>query len=205
MILKYRTSLVFKISVLLLVIALMLVLTFCVTYGRFLNQTKRDIDFSAKPLTPIYYGTSQITDETSFQLSDWTQATNLSSGSFTLSNMLNDGEAPLEDVAFCVRIYVAEQDSEGYIDINSADVTLSTDQKTCFSKVETINQSTDFYKKNQKDGKFYCFFDSNEDKTTSNESRFILKGNQKSELTFTVTIFNTEVSTEQIYICIKRL
>ena len=204
MILKYRTGLVFKIFVLLLVIVLMSVLTFCVTYGRFLTQTNRDISFSAKPLAPIYFGTSQILDETSFQLFNWIQTTNLLSGNFTLSNMLNDGETPLEDVAFCVRIYVAEQDSGGYIDITSADVTLFTDQKTCFSKVETINQNTDFYKMNQKQGKFYCFYDSNEDKTTSNESSFILKGKQKSELTFTVSIFDTEVNTEQIYICIKR-
>ncbi len=205
MILKYRTGLVFKISVLLFVIALMSVLTFCVTYGRFLTQTNRDIGFSAKPLAPIYYETSQISDRTSFELSNWTQTTNLLSGNFTLSNTLNDGEVPLEDAAFCVRIYVAEQDSGGYIDITSADVTLSTDQKTCFSKVETINQNTDFYKENEKEGRFYCFYDSNEDKTTSNESMFILKGNQKSELTFTVSIFDTEVGTEQIYICIKRL
>lgn len=205
MISKYRASVVFKIFVLLLVIALVLFLTFCITYSRFLTQTNHDIGFSAKPLAPIYYETSQISDRTSFQISNWTQTTNLLSGNFTLSNTLNDGETSLNDVSFCVRVYVAEQDLEGDIDISSVDVTLSTDQKTCFSKVETINQNTDFYKENEKEGRFYRFYDSNEDKTTSNESCFILKGNQKSELTFTVTIFNTAVDTEQIYVCIKHL
>ncbi|MBQ1182841.1 MAG: hypothetical protein IIX60_00160, partial [Clostridia bacterium] len=85
------------------------------------------------------------------------------------------------------------------------EITLLTDQVTCFSKVETINQNTDFYNKNEQDGKFYSFFGSNEDKTASNEYIFILRGNQHSKTTFTVTIFDTTIDTQQVFFCIKRL
>jgi hypothetical protein len=148
MILKYKDNLVFKISVLLLVIVLSLALMFCVTYGRFFTQTNRDISFSAKPLTHIYFGASQVSDSTPFQISQWTQTANLLSGNFTLSNTINTGdELPLDDVSFCVRVYIAEQDFEGGISGTPAEITLLTDQVTCFSKVETINQNTDFYNK----------------------------------------------------------
>lgn len=206
MILKYKDNLVFKISVLLLVIVLSLTLMFCVTYGRFFTQTNRDISFSAKPLTHIYFGASQVSDSTPFQISQWTQTANLLSGNFTLSNTINTGdELPLDDVSFCVRVYIAEQDFEGGISGTPAEITLLTDQVTCFSKVETINQNTDFYNKNEQDGKFYSFFGSNEDKTASNEYIFILRGNQHSKTTFTVTIFDTTIDTQQVFFCIKRL
>lgn len=201
--LKCKKNLVFKISALLAIIILSLSLTFGSTFARYMTEIARDVVFSPKTDAAIYLNSNKAPDRTLIAPEQWQMGVNQMSSTLTLSNAAPDSTEPAQqDIAFRIRVYLADDSSQEQI--TAPEITLSVDGAVCPSKIQALNDKTDFYKQNQKKGKFYCFFDSVQ-ADISSELEFVLLGKQNSQLTFTLIVYDTQISTEQIFVCVERI
>lgn len=210
--LKCKKSLVFKISVFLLVIMSVLTLTIGKTFARYITEISKIITFSPQSRSVIYLNLVKAEEKKLIGLSDWQKGVNQMSSSFTFSNAYQQGnQVPQQDIVFRIRAYVADDTAAVQPDnlnqqTESApiEILLSYGEYVYPSKTEVINEKTDFYKQNQCKGQFYCFYDSVQAQT-SNELTFRLAGKKCSETTFTLTVYDTQISTEQIFICVEQI
>ena len=214
---KYKTSLVFKISVLVLSLMLIACLSVRITYSRYISQSNYEIGYLAQAKAPIYLDSNEASDKILFEPTQWQMGNGQLSGTFTLSNIAEDGaQPPDKDARFRIRAFVmegaqtelnAEGEDKQETEILTPEITLLADNENVEhpSKAETIKENTDFYKKNQKNGQFYCFYESIDEQNESDELEFLLQGGKSSSLTFKVTLYNAQISSSQIFICLERV
>ena len=194
---------VIKLSALLLSIVLTVVLTVGTAYGRYITEIARNIVFSSQSVQKIYLNSKEISNRTLIGPLEWQKGVNQMSSSLTFSNTAHDSEeTPQQDVTFRIRAYVVADPTQQ--EENAPEITLSQGNTTYPSKIQSISEKTVFYKNNQKNGNFYCFFDSVQ-AAASDELQFSLAGRQKSEIAFTLTVYNTEISEERIFVCIEQI
>lgn len=183
-----------------------------VTYARYLTQNDCAIPYSTKSATYMYANASIVDEKSLISISEWNSSLNETSAEITLSNFIGESaQLPKDDIVFCVRAYVTQQGlnimdkaTEEQTGALPMDITLSTGDTVYTSKSEKLSEKTDFYIKNQDKGKFFCFY-TGEDGGKSEESTFCLSGNNQSEITFTVTVYNAPISAEHIRLCVDRL
>lgn len=194
---------VIKLSALLLAIVLTIVLAVGTTYGRYITEIARKVVFSSQSGQKVYLNSKEISNRTLVGSLEWQKGANQMSSSLTFSNTAPESEGALQqDVTFRIRAYVVADSSQQ--EENAPEITLSQGNTTYPSKIQSVSEKTDFYKKNQKNGNFYCFFDSVQAEVTD-ELRFSLAGRQKSEIAFTLTVYDTEISEERIFVCIEQI
>lgn len=193
-----------KLLFLFLILVLMLIMVVDVTYCRYLTQSNCNIKYLSANNPTIYMDSMPILNRTLFQVSNWQSSLNQTSAEFTLCNLFDEAtQLPKKDIRFCIRAYVVKQENDDMQESLPVSVTISAQDKVYQSQVENIMENTAFYKKIQSTGQVFCFYDS--DKQAISEQEFCLKGSQNSQLTFTLTVYNSQAIAEQMFLYIEKL
>lgn len=203
MIKEYKTKLVFKISVLLALLALSLGFMFGTTYCRYLTQKDLGVEYKAKTSPSIYMGDTTLKYDSLFEPIQWQTTLNQTSADFSLQNTKADKDAPIEDIKFCLRACVVQQTAGQ--DSSSAEtlpikVVLKVGDASYEAQTHTLSKDTLLNHNNNMDGEYFIFNSSNIEEVV-----FSLDGNSKSKIDFNVTVDNLQNEYQKVYLCLKRV
>lgn len=222
---SFNKNVFLKIAVILLSVIITVVLMFSATYSRYITTIDKNIGFKAKSQSKILLGEVEVNPNTLINLTELTQGVDQLNGDFTLSAQgLGEGE----NIKFNLRVFsekidpsdssvndesnttnnnlfdkpTLEYEEEPPEDRPPIEMTLLCGDNTYTSLESEINIDSDFYKKNQKQGICYFFYDSSDD-SQQNEHIFQFGAGENSSLDFTLNAYNAYKKLDKIYIYIE--
>ena len=146
-----------------------------------------------------------VYDRALLEISGWEASLNQTKATFTLSNFINVSEPREEDFVLNIKVFIPQENSEQgntQTDVLPTEVRLKANENEYVSKAEELNEKTVFYKNNNQKGQFFSFYNS---LTNQEEATFCLQGASRSELTITITVYNLQVNSENIYLYIEQV
>ena len=215
-------NIVLKIAILLISVITALALMFTATYSRYITTVDKDIGFKAKSQPQILLGETEIKPNTLVPLTNLEEGVEQLNGSFSL-NASGLGES--EGINFYIRVFAEKIDSADLPLIEESDngvsddllyyedesqgeklpieMTLSLGDVVYTALESEINEESDFYIKNQKQGRCYSFYDSTQTDLQPKEHIFKLTANENVSLDFVLNAYNADKKSDKIYIYIE--
>ncbi len=207
---KKNEKFLFKVVILLLTFFIAISLVFTATYSRYLTESEHNIGFLAKKQPQILFNGAEIDDRALISIWDWTQGENQINGKFNLSVAnLPEGEG----VDFYIRAFIKSSSAEPTIQNEEVELTqevtqptevsLTLGNDTFNSAAHSIDDEADFHIKNGFSGDVYHFFANEQLDPHENEYVFHLEEGENAELDFVLNVYDSEIITNRIYICIE--
>lgn len=203
-------KIVFKSAVFVLTLFTALALTFTATYSRYITESDHDIGFRAKQQVKISVNGDDIDDRTlvsfwQWDNLDWTDGIPQKKGSFNLSLNKDYG---VDGVDFYIRTFIdksgALNSGEGEQPSQPPEVSLTLGDDT-YNSIMGEADSESYFNANSEtayEGYLYRFCDNLAD-SEPREHVFHLQPGESHELDFVLNVYNTEILSDKIYICIE--
>ncbi|MBQ8338107.1 MAG: hypothetical protein IJY33_03080 [Oscillospiraceae bacterium] len=198
---KHKISLLLSIMAFLLTGAIIISLSVGVTYGRYSTQKAHNLSYLAGKVPSVYNGGQEILKQTLFQSDGWTMTEQGQTCSLALSNVSADStQPPAEDCRFQIRAFIPDvTGDDDTVSRQTLEFTVSVGEKTYKSKAYSVSNDTMFYSKHQKNGWYYCFYESLDGTTAKNEAEYCLEGGKASTLPITVTVESSVIDYSKIW------
>lgn len=207
------------------IISIVLILTAVVlaipnTFGRYSTKistvlqcvSSSDIKLYIKGLYPT--NEQDITDETKVYPIDRDELTVTPSWqtvggeqfiTFSVANSTADDQPASRDISFRVRVIMPDNNgtadtSELQIDYSTINFSLESEGKRYYSRIDNIHPKTEFGETTAINGWMYRFCE-----TIDDEILYTLNGKEKDEITFTLSVYDTEFDCSNICIYIDRI
>ena len=202
-------KIVFKSAVFVLTLFTALALTFTATYSRYITESDHDIGFRAKQQVKISVNGDDKDDRTlvsfwQWDNLDWTNGVP-QNGSFNLSLKEEYG---VDGVDFYIRTFIdksgALNSGEGEQPSQPPEVSLTLGDDT-YNSIMGEADSESYFNANSEtayEGYLYRFCDNLAD-SEPREHVFHLQPGESHELDFVLNVYNTEILSDKIYICIE--
>lgn len=203
-------KIVFKSAVFVLTLFTALALTFTATYSRCITESDHDIGFKAKQQVKISVNGDDKDDRTlvsfwQWDNLDWTDGIPQKKGSFNLSLKEEYG---VDGVDFYIRTFIdksgALNSGEGEQPSQPPEVSLTLGDNTYNSLMGEADSESYFNANSETayEGYLYRFCDNLAD-SEPREHVFHLQPGESHELDFVLNVYNTEILSDKIYICIE--
>ena len=193
---------IFKMLILLTVFSLAVTLAVTATYSRYITEYDCGIGFLAKNHSQILLDDTEINERELISVLQWQQGAEQLSCTFALSK----DETSQEDFGFYIRVFVTPSETEADLqtyETENLEITLLLNNEVYISAPENLSQNTGLYQKDQKEGQFYCFYESAETAAQSNEHIFNFAQGESAEFDFTLNVHSSDISSEQIFIYVE--
>lgn len=213
---KNSKKIVFKTAILLLMLFTAVTFTFTATYSRYITESEHSIGFLAKKQPQILLDGVEVANRTLISVSNWAQGVEQINGKFTLNakNLSED-----EKLNFYIRAFIVkEEETENTETVDDTElletaeqqaaapvteITLVSQEKVYPSSCFEVNPEAEFNIKNNKQGEAYFFFDSVDAAPQPSEQIFTLTGESEQALDLEINVYNSEIKSENVYICIE--
>lgn len=203
-------KIVFKSAVFALTLFTALALTFTATYSRCITEIDHDIGFKAKQQVKISVNGDDKNDRTLISFwdwtdPDWTDDVPQKKGSFNLSLKK---DYSVESVDFYIRAFIDKSGTlnsgEGVQPSQPPEVSLTLGDNTYNSLMGEADSESYFNANSETayEGYLYRFCDNLAD-SKPREHVFHLQPGESHELDFVLNVYNTEILSDKIYICIE--
>lgn len=205
-------KIVFKSAVFALTLFTALALTFTATYSRCITEIDHDIGFKAKQQVKISFNGAVIDDRTLVSFWGWTDPDWIDgvpqNGSFNLSLKENYG---VDGVDFYIRTFIdksgilnSDSESSEQQTMQPPEVSLTLGDNTYNSLMGEADSESYFNVNSETayEGYLYRFCDNLAD-SEPREHVFHLQPGESHELDFVLNVYNTEILSDKIYICIE--
>lgn len=210
MMVKKNKKFLLKTVSLLLTFFIVVSLVFTATYSRYLTESEHNIGFLAKKQPTILFNGAEINERTLVSIWDWPSGVNQINGKFNLSAAnLSEGES----IDFRIRAFIEKDGALPYSQTDGmaltqenelhTEVSLTLGNESFNSVVHSVDPETNFYIKNGFSGDVYRFYNNLQEDLHENEHVFQLKAGKSGELDFVLNVYDTEIITSKIYICIE--
>ncbi len=198
---KHKISLLLSIVAFLLTGAIIISLSVGVTYGRYSTQKAHDLSYLADKALAVYNGGQEILKQTLFQPAEWTLTEKGQSCSLAMSNVSNDStQPPSQDANFQIRAFIPDvTGDDDTVSRQTLEFIVSVGEKTYKSKAYSVSNDTMFYSQQEKNGWYYCFYESLDGTTAKNEAEYCLEGGKASTLPITVTVESSVIDYSKIW------
>lgn len=203
-------KIVFKSAVFVLTLFTALALTFTATYSRCITEIDHNIGFKAKQQVKISVNGDDKNDRTLISFwdwtdPDWTDGVPQKKGSFNLSLKEDYG---VDGVDFYIRTFIDKSGTlnsgEGVQPSQPPEVSLTLGDNTYNSLMGEADSESYFNVNSETayEGYLYRFCDNLAD-SEPREHVFHLQPGESHELDFVLNVYNTEILSDKIYICIE--
>lgn len=189
----YKNKIISKAYLILILLITVSALAVGVTFGRFLTQSEHSLAFSAEKPTKIYLNEAELLNKTLFQ-PQMTRVGNEITAVFTLKNYGPETAQDAKTAKFHIRAFIEKQDGSAP-SLVQMDFSDNVNNVVYSSKIEPINENTNFHITNNKNGQYFRFYEKGQQNF---EKIYTLGGEENGEITFTMVAKGIDFDEEDL-------